>query len=636
VATQFTMDQIEDCGRVKMDLLVLKTLTLIRHSEELIRLRGGGYGGFGITGIPEDDQAAFTMLGEGKSAGVFQFESAGMQKVLKKARPTTIEDLIALNALYRPGPMDNIDQFVDSKWGRRTIKYPDPSLEGILKETYGVIVYQEQVMQVAQTIAGYTLGQADILRRAMGKKKLEEMKKEKAKFIAGAQARGFSEEDADRIFEILVPFAGYGFNKSHSAVYAILAYRTAYLKANFPVEFMAANLSNEITSVDKLPVYIDEVRRMGLALDPPDINRSGPYFAVVDGRIVYGFLGIKGLGAASAEEIVNCRKDGPYRDFMDFLERANIKTVGKKVVELLIQTGAFDGFGISRAVLAGNLEQAVDYAQNKKDDKKYGQSSLFDDTGEKEYPDFEYKPFPEWDRMEQLTIEKELLGFYFSGHPLDDYREVWQQEVTVDLAHPENTPDGTYTLIGIVKTVRPQMTKKGAEMGFVTLMDYNGEIELVFFPKEWMTHRDTIHPDDKLAVRGRIDRSGEQKRDRPGFLVSSMPDLEKLVKSVRRNGKKNEAPQAETGHSGGEKAAENSFRAVHIRLNPLEVLGEETLYPLRDYLFENPGPCSVFIHVPAPDGEAVIRTATQMNAAADPIHLNALARYAGVVEVWPE
>ncbi|MDR1108081.1 MAG: DNA polymerase III subunit alpha, partial [Spirochaetaceae bacterium] len=635
VASQFTMDQIEDCGLVKMDFLGLKTLTLIRHSEELIRLRGGEYAHFNIASIPEDDQAVFTMLGAGKSAGVFQFESPGMQKVLKKARPTSIEDLIALNALYRPGPMDNIDQFVDSKWGRQNIKYPDPCLEGILKETYGVIVYQEQVMQVAQTIAGFTLGQADILRRAMGKKKLEVMKEEKAKFIAGAKGRGFSEKDADRIFEILVPFAGYGFNKSHSAAYAILAYQTAYLKANFPAEFMAANLSNEITSVDKLPEYIDETRRMGLSLDPPDINRSGPYFTVVDGRIVYGFLGIKGLGDASAEEIVNCRKEGPYRDFMDFLDRVNIKTVGKKVVELLIKTGAFDGFGLSRSVLAGNLEQAVEYAQSKKEDKKYGQSSLFEDSGEKEYPDFDFKPFPEWERTESLSIEKELIGFYFSGHPLDDYRDAWLQEVTLNLAHPEKSPDGTYTLIGIVKTLRPQMTKKGVEMGFATLMDYNGEIELVFFPKEWPAYKDKIHVDEPIAVRGRIDRSGERKRERPGLLVSSLPDLEKILKSARRKEKPAE-PQNEPARPEAKQPEGPVFREVHIRLSPLPEAEESALYPLRDYLFENPGPCSVFLHVPGPAGETVIRTATQISAAADPVHLKALTACAAVTEAWPE
>ena len=332
VASQYTMDLIEDQGLVKMDFLGLKTLDLIKNTVTLVRRRRGAYADFSIDAISEYDEATYKMLGEGKSAGIFQFESGGMQKILKDAKPGKIEDLIALNALYRPGPMDYIPQFIESKSGRQAIEYPDPCLEDILKETYGVIVYQEQVMQVAQRIAGYSLGQADILRRAMGKKKKEVMIKEKEKFIAGAKKRGFKTKDADRIFEILVPFAGYGFNKSHAAAYSVVAYQTAYLKANFPAEFMAANLTNEISHPDKLPVYIDEARKMGLSIDPPDINRSDRFFSVVDGRIVYGFLGIKGLGDGPAEEIVSCRKNGPYKNFMDFLERVNIKTVGKKVI----------------------------------------------------------------------------------------------------------------------------------------------------------------------------------------------------------------------------------------------------------------------------------------------------------------
>ncbi|HPC71927.1 MAG TPA: DNA polymerase III subunit alpha, partial [Treponema sp.] len=278
VATQFTMDQIEECGLVKMDFLGLKTLTLIKNTQDLIRKRGGEYAHFDADSVSETDPATYKLLGEGQSTCVFQFESSGMQSILKQAKPNKIEDLIALNALYRPGPMAYIPQFVDSKWGRRPIEYPDPCLESILKETYGVIVYQEQVMQVAQIIGGYSLGQADLLRRAMGKKKPEVMVKEKARFIEGAKKKGFSEADADRIFEILVPFAGYGFNKSHAAAYSVVAYRTAYLKANFPAEFMAANLTNEITSTDKLPEYIDEARRMGITIEPPDINRSEKYF----------------------------------------------------------------------------------------------------------------------------------------------------------------------------------------------------------------------------------------------------------------------------------------------------------------------------------------------------------------------
>jgi DNA polymerase-3 subunit alpha len=278
----------------------------------------------------------------------------------------------------------------------------------------------------------------------------------------------------------------------------------------------------------------------------------------------------------------------------------------------------------------------VDYAQNKKEDKKYGQSSLFEDTGEKDYPDFDYKPFPEWDRMQQLTMEKELIGFYFSGHPLDDYREVWQREVTMDLSHPEDTPDGTYTLIGIIKTVRPQMTKQGQEMGFATLMDYNGEIDLVFFPKKWEDLKDKIIVNDKIAVRGQIKNSEEKKRERPGLLVSSLPDLDTLLKRARREAEKSAGDKEETTGDGGNKTAERTFREVHIRLKAQTTAREETLYPLRDYLFDNPGSCSVFIHVPVPGGETVIRTATQISAAADTVHLDALTRCEAVAEVWPE
>jgi DNA polymerase-3 subunit alpha len=547
------------------------------------------------------------MMGEGKSAGVFQFESAGMQKVLKKARPTSIEDLIALNALYRPGPIDNIDQFVDSKWGRRVIVYPHPALEDILKETYGVIVYQEQVMQVAQTIAGYSLGQADILRKAMGKKMVKVMEEEKVKFIAGARKRGFTEADADRIFEILIPFAGYGFNKAHATCYSILAYQTAYLKANFPAEFMAANLTNEITSVDKLPQYIDETRRMGIPLDPPDINRSGPYFTVAGGRIVYGFLGIKGLGDASAEEIVRCRKDGPYQNFTEFLDRVNIKTVGKKVIELLIQTGAFDSFGMSRASLVKNLDKAVDYAQNKKDDKKYGQSSLFEDTGEKEFPDFIFEEVPEWERAEQLRIEKELIGFYFSGHPLDKYRAVWEQ---FHLGGPDREDTGVRTLIGVVKSLsRPFINKKGEEMCFATLEDYNGEFDLTFFHDIWEKSRDQLAADRIIALKAKPDRF--RKHERAGFIVYELLDPDALLKN-----------------------ADPSYREVHIRLQQSAAEREETLYPLRDYLVENPGSCSVFIHVPGTGGETVIRTTTQLSAAADAPVIDALTHCEGVDKVW--
>ena len=535
VATQYTMNFLETCGLVKMDFLGLKTLDVIKRTEELIRRQGGEYADFSIEGISETDEATFRMLGEGKSFEVFQFESGGMQDILKQAKPGKIEDLIALNALYRPGPMDNIPQFVDSKNGRQIIRYPDPSREGVLKETYGVIVYQEQVMQVARIIAGYTLGQADMLRRAMGKKKKEILDKEKIPFLAGAEKQGYSKDDAGKIYDILVPFAGYGFNKSHAAAYSVVAYQTAYLKANFPAEFMAANLSNEIHSADKdkLSECIAETRKMGIAIDPPDVNYSDKLFAVVEGRIAYGFLGIKGIGEGPAEEIIRRREEGPYKNFMDFLERVNMKSsgrtegerelvVGKKVVELLIRTGAMDSFGVDRAVLLGNLETAADYAQAKKDDKKFGQVSLFGDTGEKEYPDFEFAPFPALSREEKLKIEQELLGFYFSGHPLDDCREEWEKYVKLDLSAADTAPAGFYVLMGIVRSLKPFTDKSGRAMAFGTLADYRGEIDIVFFGEAWESCRDRIKPDEKAALRGKLD----QKRGKPSFQVEAALDQE--------------------------------------------------------------------------------------------------------------
>jgi DNA polymerase-3 subunit alpha len=519
IATQYTMNFLESCGLVKMDFLGLKTLDLIKNTQDLIHEKGGQYTDFDIDAIPEDDPSTYTMLAEEKNEGIFQFEKSWWKDILKKAKPVSIDELTALNSLGRPGPMQYIPQFIESKWGRQPIEYPDPSLEEVLKETYGVIVYQEQVMQVARIIAGYSMGQADLLRRAMGKKKREIINKEKEPFIAGAVKQGFSAEKAGRIYDILVPFAEYGFNKSHAAAYSVLSYRTAWLKANFPAEFMAANLTNEIGSADKdkLSEYIEVVRKMGLSINPPDINRSQKYFTVTEGRIFYGFLGIKGLGDAAADEIVACRKDGPYKGFIDFLDRVNIKTAGKAVIGLLAQTGAFDAFGVSRETLAGNLERAVDYAQTKKDDKQFGQISLFDDTGEKEYPDFVFEPFPEASRAEKLKTEKELIGFYFSGHPMDDYKDLWRRVVKVNLGKSETLIPGSCVLIGIIKSIKTITTSKGGKMSFVTLADYNGEIEVTFFSSAWEKCQSKIETDKVAILKGKIEY--QKDKDRLSFVA---------------------------------------------------------------------------------------------------------------------
>ena len=531
IATQYDMNHLEKCGLVKMDFLGLKTLDVIKHTEELIRRRGGKLADFNAETIPEDDKATFKMLGEGQSFEVFQFESDGMRDILKRVRPGKVEDLIALNALYRPGPMANIPRFIESKNGRQAITYPDPSLEEVLKETYGVIVYQEQVMQVARIIAGYTIGQADLLRRAMGKKIKEILDKEKVPFIESAVKLGFPRAKAGEIFDMLIPFAGYGFNKSHAAGYSVLAYRTAYLKANFPAEFMAANLTNEIHSAnkDKLSECINEARKMNIAIDPPDINRSGKLFTIIDGRIVYGLLGIKGIGSAASDEIVCCRQEAPYRDFIDFLNKIDIKVVGKATIEKLIHTGAFDSLdiGVSREKLLGNLERAVEYAQNLKDERQFGQSSLFGDSDEKEYADFIFDEHPPSSQSDKLKNEKQLIGFYLSGHPLDEYRDLWRRAVKVDLGKTETgsldpADLGNHILIGVVKSIKVVNSKSG-KMAYASIEDYNGAIEMTFFSRVWEVCRDRVEEDKVLIIRGRIDYLAD--KDKYSFIADSLIDF---------------------------------------------------------------------------------------------------------------
>jgi len=544
IATQYSMKYLEPCGLVKMDFLGLKTLDVIKHTHELIRKRGGKFSDFSVENVREDDKKTFKMLSEGNSFEIFQFESDGMQNILKQTKPSSIEDLIALNAMYRPGPMQNIPRFVDSKNGKIPITYPHPSLEKILKETYGVIVYQEQVMEVARIIAGYSIGQADLLRRAMGKKDKEILEKEKKPFIEGAVKRGYTKEKAGEIYDMLVPFADYGFNKSHAAAYAIIAYRTAYLKANFPAEFMAANLTNEIRSTDKdkLSKCIDEARKMQLTVDPPDVNKSDKLFTVVDGRIVYGFLGIKGVGDASSDEIVRARKEKPYKSFLDFLDKVDIKTVGKKVIELLVQTGAFDSFGIKRETLIGNLEKAVEYALKKKEDKELGQTSLFEEAEEQERLDYKFDEYPAMSRSEWLTLEKNLIGFYFSGHPMDEYKQAWENTVKINLGQTENLQTGNCVLIGIIKDIKQITTAKGSKMAFAVLADYNGEIEVTFFSGPWERVMHIIKEDTVVILKGKIDY--QKDKDKYSFLAENVlarNEVDAVIKEVKETEEKNKA-----------------------------------------------------------------------------------------------
>ncbi len=608
LSTQYSMGQLEDCGLVKMDFLGLKTLTLIRNTEALIRRREPG---FDIEKIPEDDARTFQLLGEGRSACVFQFESQGMQGVLRKAKPGSIEDLIALNALYRPGPMQFIDQFVDSKWGRSPIRLPLPELESVLRETYGVIVYQEQVMEIARIVGGYSLGQADILRRAMGKKKPEEMEKQKEIFLKGAAARGHPPKKADEIFELLVPFAGYGFNKSHAAAYSVLAYKTAFLKANHPAEFMAANLTNEITNTDKLAEYIGEAREMGIPILPPDINGSEKYFTVLDGKILYGLMGIKNMGAAAVDEILQARgAGGPFISLHDFLDRVDLKTINRKVLETGIQCGLFDSIHPNRAALFGAIDRAVEFAAGKKESRQFGQASLFDSCGEEEFREPPIEELPDWPDRERLRLEKEILGFYFSGHPLDRYREVWKKSVTLRLDHPDRAvAEKSYNLLGMIRSLRVILTRQGKKMAFAMLEDYLGSIELVIFSGVYEKHQGRLAEDSVLGVVGKMDLS----RGDPKILVDDFRDPDLLE---------------------GEDATE-----IHIRLGE-EMRREEDFYLLRSALVDHPGSCAVFLHLGSPDepegASRIVKASPQIMISPQEEVLDRIRDFPWVRDVWKQ
>lgn len=463
-ASQYTMTQIEDCGLVKMDFLGLKTLTLIDHTVELIRKN---HPDFDILKVQDNDKKTLDMLASGHSDCVFQFESKGMQDILKKAKPGCIEELVALNALYRPGPMQFINTYIENKANPSLIKYPDPALEELLKPTYGVIVYQEQVMKAAQIIAGYSLGQADNLRRIMGKKKKDKLAEELVKFVDGAVKNGHTKEHAEEIFHILEPFAGYGFNKSHAVAYTVIAYRTAYLKAHFPVEFMAANLTNELGDPDKFEQYANLCSRMGIEILPPDINKSDVGFSVEGKSIRFGIAGIKGIGKDVASLIVKEREDGAYEDFDDFIRRSDQSVLSSRVVDALIIVGAFsenreDLLASSNGILKAERSY-------RKDD--FGQGSLFSLKPEFIHVKGKAKSVSEW-----IFLEKDYLGGFVSGQPLDAYPAELASSCLVD---------GRIRTLGFILSRRDVTTKRGERMSYLTIRTKKCAQECVVFPSRY-------------------------------------------------------------------------------------------------------------------------------------------------------
>ena len=604
VATQYTMDQLEECGLVKMDFLGLKTLTIIKNTLALMKRHGVE---MVEEDIPETDDKTFAMLGEGRSTSVFQFESDCMQGILRQAKPNRIEDLIALNALYRPGPMSNIPQYIDCKMGRKPTTYPHPSLKPILEETYGVIVYQEQVMQATQILAGYTLGGADILRRAMSKKKIEEMATQRALFIQGCAAtQGIAAKDANETFDLLEKFAGYGFNKSHAAAYSVVAYRTAWLKANYPAEYMAANLTNEINNTEKLTQYIAEARSMGITLDAPDINRSEATFSVSGGRIVYGLIGVKGVGEGIVEAIVHEReKSGPYIDFMDFLIRLGTSSLNKRVIEILINAGCFDVMGRGRAELVLNLERAYDYAHKRAEAGQFGQTSLFEAASEEEFPPFRFEPCAEAARADMLRTEKALLGFYLSGHPLDEFKELYDKCCDVDFVHLERlSGEKEYTLVGQLVEWREILTRKGKKMAFGKVEGYGGTVDIVVFSGTLEANPGRFELDSIIFLKGSVDLD----RENPSFKVDRLVQPSELK--------------------------EKSYRTLHISLHPIK--REEDLEGLRDILYESSGQCAVVLHVSQVEAKAIIKAHAQISCAPRADVVERLKETAIVSEVWLE
>jgi DNA polymerase-3 subunit alpha len=504
------MKWVESAGPVKFDFLGLKTLTVIDRAVKFLARRGAAPE---MATLPLDDQAVYDLMSAGHTVGVFQFEGQGMRDTLRKLRPTNIEDITALGALYRPGPMDNIDAFCDGKAGRKPIVWPHPWLEPVLAETYGIIVYQEQVMQIAQILAGYTLGEADLLRRAMGKKKKEEMDQQRARVAAGAEAKGVDPDQARDIFDLVAKFAGYGFNKSHAAAYAYISYQTAWLKTNAPVEFFAASMSLDISNTDRLAVFNQDARRFNIAIRPPDVNRSGADFEVAEGEVLYALGAVRNVGLAAMQHVVDVRAEsGPFRDLFDFLERIDPRQVGKRALENLARAGAFDTIHPNRAQILEAADDLIAYAQSVASERIALQGSLFGgehaDAGRPRLP--KTQPFP---AARQLDEELAAVGFYFSGHPLDDVVDLLRRRRTtlvIDALAQARLGAEAFRMAGVVRRRQERTSQNsGEKFAFVTLSDPTGEYEVMFQSEALRRYRDVLEPGAAIVIRVRARSAGD-------------------------------------------------------------------------------------------------------------------------------
>ena len=573
--TQYSLNYLEDVDLIKFDFLGLKTLDVIDNAIKLVQKRYGKT--INWDEIDVDDHKVYEVIKSGETLGMFQIESSGMQDLNKRLKPDTFEDIIAVLALYRPGPMESgmLDDFIERKHGRKRVYYPFEevsfdSLKDTLDPTYGMIVYQEQVMQIVQTIGGFSLGYADIIRRAMGKKK--DMSGYKAEFCEGAQKQGYDYEMAAKLFELIEKFAGYGFNKSHSAAYAMVTFQTAYLKTYYPNEFMAALLTSEKDNTDKVVKYIDEVKRMGIGLNPPDINHSQLEFSAItkDEKdiILFGLGAIKGVGEAAVVSILEARDEGgEFADMQDFVNRIDPQKVNKKVIESIIKAGGFDSFGYSRKALLDQVERLVETAKMANEAKKNAMGSLFGDDEEITTVKLELNNSEEFELKDILEFEKETLGFYVSGHPLDSFREELEKINYTLSSDLENIKDGSSAIfVGKVEEIQRKISKKGNTFGIVTLMDLHGSLDIMLF-EDKLNELEKMDLEEPLAIKAKITHTDMFTRIGVTKLMS-LKDAKKESKKVKTEIEEKPLAPLELAIKldSGEKALEELYRIV--RQNP--------------------------------------------------------------------
>ncbi len=600
IITQFSMKLVDIVGLLKMDFLGLKNLTTINHAAKIIKQRHGV--DLNMSEMPVDDKKTLSLLNRAETVGLFQLESTGMTDLAKRMNIDRFEDIMAMIALFRPGPMEMIGDFIKRKQEKKTIKYDHPLLEPVLKETYGILVYQEQVMQAANILAGYSLGESDILRRSMGKKNPAEMAAQRERFLQGARQRNIDKETAAKIFELMEKFAGYGFNKSHSSAYAFIVYQTAYLKANYPVEYMAALLSNEMDNTEHIAKYIKECERMGIRVLPPDVSESEDRFTVVENGIRFGLAAVKNVGRSAIEHIIQKRTaHGPYRTFYEFVCDMDSRVVNRRVFESLMKCGAFDTMGYKRSQLLKSLDQKIlDIAARQQADRQRGQGSLFDVFSDEEsYRAFEPEmpDIPEFPVKKLLSFEKELLGFYITGHPLNDYREKIEALNCVTFDELQSVPDRAgVKLAAIISTVRTTVKKKtGEKMAILGIEDTDGAMEALVFPEAYAKCGSKILPDETYIIVGSVNKRDEKPKIVVDDLVpltevdsAKIKELNKSFKNRKTISRNGRPKRYERSNSPGRYTAPKKNHCLEITIDT-ESVSKEQLEELRALLKKHRG-----------------------------------------------